>query len=35
MVFQQIEAAGVRGNVQNYKLGPSMDTNFLAPVTKQ
>ena len=35
MVFQQIEAAGLRGNVQNYKLGPSMDTNFLATVTKQ
>ncbi|WP_199564163.1 ABC transporter substrate-binding protein [Shinella sp. WSJ-2] len=35
MIFQQIEAAGLRGSVKNYKLGPSMDTNFLAPVTKQ
>ena len=35
MIFQQIEAAGLRGAVKNYKLGPSMDTNFLASVTKQ
>ena len=34
MVFQQIEVAGVRGNVKNYKLGPSFDSNFLAPVSK-
>ncbi|WP_026060430.1 ABC transporter substrate-binding protein [Pseudaminobacter salicylatoxidans] len=35
MLFQQIEVAGVRGNVKNYKLGPSFDSNFLAPVTKE
>jgi peptide/nickel transport system substrate-binding protein len=34
MIFQQIEVAGVRGNVKNYKLGPSFDSNPLAPVTK-
>lgn len=34
MLFQQIEVAGMRGNIKNYKLGPSFDTNFLAPVTK-
>jgi peptide/nickel transport system substrate-binding protein len=35
MIFQQTEVAGVRGNVKNYKLGPTMDTNFLTPVTKE
>ncbi|MEP9372891.1 ABC transporter substrate-binding protein [Mesorhizobium sp. KR1-2] len=34
MLFQQIEVAGVRGNVKNYKLGPTFDSNFLAPVAK-
>ncbi|NGN42370.1 ABC transporter substrate-binding protein [Mesorhizobium sp. CGMCC 1.15528] len=34
MIFQQTEVAGLRGNVKNYKLGPSFDSNFLAPVTK-
>ncbi|WP_312797012.1 ABC transporter substrate-binding protein [Tianweitania sp.] len=35
MIFQQIEVAGMRNNVKNYKLGPSMDTNFVGPVTKE
>lgn len=35
MIFQQIEVAGLRKNVKNYKLGPSMDTNFLGSVTKE
>ena len=35
MVFQQIEVAGMRGNVKNYRLGPSFDSNFLAPVAKE
>lgn len=35
MIFQQIEVAGVRGVVKNYKLGPTMDTNFLATVNKE
>ncbi|MBS9720977.1 ABC transporter substrate-binding protein [Tianweitania sp. BSSL-BM11] len=34
MLFQQIEVAGLRNNVKNYKLGPSFDTNFVGPVTK-
>ncbi len=35
MIFQQTEVAGVRGAVKNYKLGPTMDTNFLATVSKE
>jgi len=35
MIFQQIEVAGLRGTVKNYRLGPSFDSNFLAPVTKE
>ena len=35
MIFQQIEVAGVRGKVKGYKLGPSFDSNPLAPVTKE
>jgi len=34
MIFQQTEVAGLRGNVKGYKLGPSFDSNFLAPVSK-
>lgn len=34
MLYQQIEVAGVRGNVKGYKLGPSFDSNPLAPVSK-
>jgi peptide/nickel transport system substrate-binding protein len=33
-LWQQTEVAGVRKNVQNYKLGPTFDTNFVGPVTK-
>ena len=35
MLFQQIEVAGMRNTVKNYKLGPSFDTNFVGPVTKE
>ncbi|WP_165899783.1 ABC transporter substrate-binding protein [Borborobacter arsenicus] len=35
MIFQQIEVAGLRGNVKNYRLGPSFDSNPLAPVSKE
>ncbi len=35
MIYQQIEVAGVRGNVKGYRLGPSFDSNPLAPVTKE
>ena len=34
MIFQQIEVAGVRGKVKGYTLGPSFDSNPLAPVSK-
>ncbi len=35
MIYQQIEVAAVRGNVKGYRLGPSFDSNPLAPVTKE
>jgi peptide/nickel transport system substrate-binding protein len=34
VIFQQTEVAGLRSNVQGYKLGPTFDTNFVAPVSK-
>lgn len=34
MLFQQIEVAGLRGDVKVYKLGPTFDSNFLALVSK-
>ncbi|HSI40253.1 MAG TPA: ABC transporter substrate-binding protein [Xanthobacteraceae bacterium] len=34
LIFQQTEVAGVGGNVKGYKLGPTFDTNFVAPVSK-
>lgn len=33
-IWQQTEVAGLRKNVQGFKLGPTFDTNFVAPVTK-
>ena len=33
-LWQETEVAGLRKNVQNFKLGPTFDTNFLSPVTK-
>ncbi|MGB3390323.1 MAG: ABC transporter substrate-binding protein [Pseudaminobacter sp.] len=35
MIFQQIEVAGLRNSVKGYKLGPSFDSNPLAPVSKE
>ncbi|MCF6367927.1 ABC transporter substrate-binding protein [Rhizobium halophilum] len=35
IIFQQTEVAAHRANVENYKLGPSFDTNLLAPVSKE
>ena len=35
MIYQQVEAAGVAGNVKGFKLGPTFDSNFLAPVSKE
>ncbi|MDT4863030.1 hypothetical protein FQZ97_977190 [compost metagenome] len=34
MLFQQTEVAGVSGSVKGYKLGPTFDSNFLAPISK-
>jgi len=35
MLFQQVEVAGIAGNVKGYKLGPTFDSNFLAPISKE
>lgn len=35
IVFQQTEVAAHRANVEGYNLGPSFDTNLLAPVSKE
>ncbi|CZT35883.1 peptide/nickel transport system substrate-binding protein [Rhizobium sp. 9140] len=35
VIYQQTEVAGVRNDVQNFKLGPSFDTTFLGGVTKE
>jgi peptide/nickel transport system substrate-binding protein len=34
MLFQQVEVAGVRNNVEGFKLGPTFDTNYMFKVTK-
>jgi peptide/nickel transport system substrate-binding protein len=34
IIFQQNEVAGLRSAVQDYKLGPTFDTNFVANVSK-
>lgn len=34
LLWQETEIAGLNKNVQNFKLGPTFDTNFVAPVTK-
>lgn len=34
IIFQQTEAAGLSRKVEGFKLGPTFDTNFLAPVSK-
>ena len=33
-LWQQTEVAGLRKNVQGFKLGPTFDTNFIAPISK-
>ncbi len=33
-LWQETEVAGLRKNVKGLKLGPTFDTNFIAPVTK-
>jgi peptide/nickel transport system substrate-binding protein len=35
MLFQQIETAGIAGNVKGYKLGPTFDSNPLVNITKE
>ncbi|RCS24381.1 ABC transporter substrate-binding protein [Phyllobacterium salinisoli] len=35
ILFQQTEVAGVRGNVENYRLGPSFSTNYVYTVSKK
>lgn len=35
IMYQQLENAAVRANVDNYVLGPSFDTNFVAPTSKE
>ncbi|MEI9402381.1 ABC transporter substrate-binding protein [Mesorhizobium sp. Cs1330R2N1] len=35
IIHQQLEVAGLRKNLQGFKLGPSFDTNFVWPVSKQ
>lgn len=34
-IFQQTEVAGLRGNLQGFKLGPSFDTNYVWNVSKE
>ncbi|SCW70610.1 peptide/nickel transport system substrate-binding protein [Rhizobium mongolense subsp. loessense] len=34
-IFQQIEVAGYRKNLRDFKLGPSFDTNFVGPIAKE
>lgn len=34
MIYQRTEAVGVRNNVKNFRLGPTYDTNRLAPISK-
>ena len=34
MLFQQTEVAGISAKLKGFKLGPTFDSNFLAPVSK-
>lgn len=34
IIFQQTEVAGLSGKLKGYKLGPTFDSNFLAPISK-
>ncbi len=34
IIFQQVEVAGISDKLKNYKLGPTFDSNYLAPVSK-
>jgi peptide/nickel transport system substrate-binding protein len=35
MLYQQLQVAGVRAGVEGFRLGPTSDTTFLAPVSKR
>ncbi len=35
IIHQQLEVAGLRKNLKGFALGPSFDTNFVGPVSKQ
>ena len=35
MIFQQLQVAGVRAGISGFRLGPTSDTTFLAPVSKR
>ncbi len=35
IIHQQLEVAGLRGNLKGFKLGPSFDTNFVWAVSKE
>ncbi|MBZ9796642.1 ABC transporter substrate-binding protein [Mesorhizobium sp. ES1-4] len=35
IIHQQLEVAGLRKNLKDFKLGPSFDTNFVGPVSKE
>lgn len=34
VIFQQIEVAGYRKSLKDFKLGPSFDTNYVGPIAK-
>jgi peptide/nickel transport system substrate-binding protein len=34
-IFQQIEVAGYRKSLKDFKLGPSFDTNYVGPIAKE
>ncbi|MEK1903074.1 MAG: ABC transporter substrate-binding protein, partial [Rhizobium sp.] len=34
VIFQQIEVAGYRKSLKDFKLGPSFDTNYVGPISK-
>ncbi|CDM59805.1 MULTISPECIES: ABC transporter substrate-binding protein [Rhizobium] len=35
IIFQQIEVAGARKSLKDFKLGPSFDTNYVGPIGKE
>lgn len=35
LIFQQTEVAGIGGNVEGLRLGPTFDTNYVGPVSKK